>query len=371
MAESNLTPAETLKGILSESLLVSPLSVIITDHTQPDEPIIFVNQAFERLTGYRSDEVLGLNPRFLHGDEAEQPALESIRRSLYEERDCVAVLRDYRKDKTPVWVEVQISPVRNVEGKITHFIGFQRDISAYIELEEQRDAFVASLVHDIKSPLTGAERIFELILDGQLGSKLDSTLENAIQQLQQSNKRILSMLMNVLEEYRHFGSAQLLHLEELDLTQLVSNCVTEIIPLARANKVNLKTTLGSSEIVCVCDRQSICRLVINLLDNAVKFNRDGGVVDISLATSNGTVIITISDNGNGIPSSEMSGLFTKFTRGRTDRYKPGCGLGLYICRKIVDSHNGRIACSSEVGKGTKFTVAIPRQRDLPTEELVG
>jgi PAS domain S-box-containing protein len=370
MAESNLPPAEALKEILSESLLVSPLSVIITDHTQPDEPIIFVNHAFEKLTGYRSDEVLGLNPRFLHGEDAEQPALESIRRSLYEERDCVAVLRDYRKDKTPIWVEVQISPLRNMEGKITHFIGFQRDISAYIELEEQRDAFVASLVHDIKSPLTGAARMFELILNGQLG-KLESGLENAIQQLQQSNQRILSMLMNVLEEYRHFGSAQLLHLEEVDLTQLVSNCVTEIIPLARANKVNLKTTLGCSEIDCVCDRQSIYRLVINLLDNAVKFNSDGGVVDISLATSNGTVIITVSDTGDGIPSSEMSGLFTKFTRGRTERYKPGSGLGLYICRKIVDSHNGRIACSSEVGKGTKFTVAIPRQPDLPIEELVG
>lgn len=371
MAESHLPLAETLKGILSESLLACPLSAIITDHTQPDEPIIFVNEAFEKLTGYRSDEVLGLNPRFLHGVEADQPGLETICQSLYEGRDCVAIIRDYRKDKTPVWVEVHISPVRNREGGITHFIGFQRDISAYMELEEQRDAFIASLVHDIKSPLVSAERLFELILDGKLSSNLDSALESAIQQLQQSNKRILSLLMNVLEEYRHLSSTQLLHLEPVDLTQLVSDCVTEITPLARANKVKLISNLEGNQLDCVCDRQSICRLVINLLDNAVKFQREGGVVDISVATSDGTVIITVSDNGIGIPRSEMNGLFTKFTRGRTERYKPGCGLGLYICRKIVDSHHGWIACSSEPGKGTKFTVTIPRQANQPTEELVG
>lgn len=109
--------------------------VIITDALRADRPIVYVNPAFERLTGYRAAEVLGKNCRILQGDDREQPERARLRRAVADELPCTVVLRNYRKDGSLFWNELSIAPFRDETGAVTHYIGVQRDVTARVRLE--------------------------------------------------------------------------------------------------------------------------------------------------------------------------------------------------------------------------------------------
>ena len=123
-------PAEEILDAVSSSIVVS-------DPNSPDNPITYVNPAFEKTTGYSAGEVIGHNCRFLQGPSTEQPLLEELRQALAEGREWSGVLRNYRKSGEPFWNEVSIFPARDSEGKLTHFVGVQSDVSERIEAEER------------------------------------------------------------------------------------------------------------------------------------------------------------------------------------------------------------------------------------------
>jgi len=116
-------------SLFNQAIFTCRNGVIITDATQPNNPIIYVNQAFEKITGYSASEVFGKNCRFLQGEDRDQPNLDIIRNALKNEKDCLVIMRNYRKDGTLFWNEVSISPVRDAGGNITHYIGIQTDIT--------------------------------------------------------------------------------------------------------------------------------------------------------------------------------------------------------------------------------------------------
>ena len=122
--------------------------ILITDPNQPDNPIVYANPGFERLTGYSAEEAIGRNCRFLQGADRDQPVLDEIRAALREERECRVVVRNYRKDGTLFWQALSISPVRDEDGRLTHFVGVQDDITER-KMAEEKLAYQA--LHD---PLT-------------------------------------------------------------------------------------------------------------------------------------------------------------------------------------------------------------------------
>ncbi|MCA9913731.1 MAG: PAS domain S-box protein, partial [Anaerolineae bacterium] len=114
----------------------SPSGMILVDAQKPDQPIISVNDAFERTTGYIAEEVVGRNCRFLQGDDTDQPELTILREALKKQRECVVTLRNYRKDGSMFWNELRLAPIRNRRGVITHFIGIQNDVTERKQMEE-------------------------------------------------------------------------------------------------------------------------------------------------------------------------------------------------------------------------------------------
>jgi PAS domain S-box-containing protein len=104
--------------------------IVISDANQPGNPLIYVNDGFARLTGYSRGEALGRNCHFLQGQDTDPAALEQIRVSLRERRDCLVELLNYRKDGTPFWNRLSITPLQDVQGRLTHFVGVQSDITA-------------------------------------------------------------------------------------------------------------------------------------------------------------------------------------------------------------------------------------------------
>jgi diguanylate cyclase (GGDEF)-like protein/PAS domain S-box-containing protein len=134
--------------VLERAVESTRTGVLITDANQPDNPIVYANPAFERITGYSTEEVLGRNCRFLQRHDSDQPALEEVREAIREGRECRVVVRNYRKNGALFWQELSISPVRDDHGRITHFVGIQDDVTDR-KLAEERLAHQA--VHD---PLT-------------------------------------------------------------------------------------------------------------------------------------------------------------------------------------------------------------------------
>ncbi len=128
--------SEELRRLLDRAVAASSNGVLITDPNLPDNPIVYVNPAFEKTTGYPMEEVIGRNCRFLQGEDHAQPALEELRAAIREERECRAVLKNYRKDGTPFWNELYVAPVHDEEGRLVNFVGVQNDVTESKRTEE-------------------------------------------------------------------------------------------------------------------------------------------------------------------------------------------------------------------------------------------
>src|SRR5918999_322381 len=131
-----LSAPDEMRRLLDRAVAASANGIVITDPKLPDNPIVYVNPAFERISGYGAEEIMGRNCRFLQGDERDQPALEELRTALREEREGRVVLRNYRKDGEPFWNELYVSPVHDDEGRLTNFVGVQNDITERRRIEE-------------------------------------------------------------------------------------------------------------------------------------------------------------------------------------------------------------------------------------------
>jgi PAS domain S-box-containing protein len=152
--------------ILERAISASRNGIIITDPTQSDNPIVYVNPGFERMTGYSADEVIGRNSRLLQGIETGQPALDPLRRAFREGGDCTVTLRNYRKDGSLFWNELSISPVFDAEGHITYYVGIQTDVTERKRTEEalklqfQRALLLKQITQEIRQSLE-TQQIFQ------------------------------------------------------------------------------------------------------------------------------------------------------------------------------------------------------------------
>ncbi|WP_293330356.1 PAS domain S-box protein [Microcoleus sp. CAWBG58] len=163
--------AEEMLWLYDRAMAATSTGVTISDATNPEHPIIYCNPAFESMTGYRREEIIGKNCRFLQGSDTDSEALEIIRQALTTESECQVILKNYRKDRTVFWNSLSISPVRDKTGKLTHFIGVQRDITDRKQAEESLR----------KSEAQSREQ------SAQLAAALDE-LKNTHSQLVQSEK---------------------------------------------------------------------------------------------------------------------------------------------------------------------------------------
>ncbi|AYL97603.1 PAS domain-containing protein [Mucilaginibacter celer] len=148
-------------SILAEAVNASSNSVIITDHSKPDDPIIFCNPAFERLTGYTKDEVIGRNCRFLQGPDRSQSALSLVREAISESKNCTVVLKNYRKDGVSFLNELSLSPIFDNDGKLLHLVGIQREVPSRFDgsLYGQR----SRISHEWRTPLTTIKGTLQIL----------------------------------------------------------------------------------------------------------------------------------------------------------------------------------------------------------------
>lgn len=238
-----------------------------------------------------------------------------------------------------------------------------RTISYAIERAKiiaEREDFVATLTHDLKGPLQGANRILGLLVKGDLGP-LNADQSELLSRLAQSNDTLLEMISNLLEVYRYDKDLHTISFQHTNLVKLVQRCMDEVSHLAHDRSIEIKREIFDGEDISImADAGSIARVVRNLLDNALKFTPKGGQVVIKLAKEDEKVKLAVTDTGPGIAEEDRRFLFERFYRGSTGRgYSRSTGLGLYLCKQIVQHHNGTITCAVAGGSGSSFVLEFP------------
>lgn len=230
--------------------------------------------------------------------------------------------------------------------------------SKRLAILEQHEEFMATLTHDLKNPLIGANRILELMAEEVMGV-VTSEQSDLLLGLRDNNKLLLSMIQNLIEVYRFEKDVNAVFLENTDLLRIIESCVDDIAPIAKNRDIKVNKVFPQNLKEVMADASAIRRVVQNLLDNALKFTPSGGQITLAVRPTNGMVELEIEDTGPGMSTEEQSKLFQRFSQGRVGKkYTPGTGLGLYLCKKIVDAHNGAISCSSQLGVGTKFAFRL-------------
>lgn len=227
------------------------------------------------------------------------------------------------------------------------------------DLNKQKDAFLAVLTHDMRSPLTNIHGYASLLRDHpQLPTEQRSHMAQVILR---NERALLEIVNNILDiEHLESGMPVLLERQNFDLVELVSELVVSSAAPAQEKKIDLVHEADATPIFVHADKQKVARILQNLLSNAIKYTPETGSVAVR-ATMNGQFVkIEVEDTGYGIPAEELPHIFNRYSRVAKHRNKAvGTGLGLAIVKSLVEAHEGHIDVESEEGAGSKFTVSLP------------
>jgi len=429
--------AEEMLWLYDRAIAATSTGVTISDATHPEHPIIYCNPAFESMTGYRREEILGKNCQFLQGSDTDPVAVEIIRKALQTKSECKVILKNYRKDGTTFWNCFSISPVRDRTGKLTHFIGVQRDITQSKQAEEalhnseaqsrEQAAQLAAALEELKathSQLVQSEKMSSLglliagvaheinnpvsFIHGNLAHLKNYTQDlfhhlelyehhypNPVEEIQQEREdndleflaedlpRILSSMSvgvdricQIVQSLRNFSRHDDSQMKPVNLHEGIDSTLLILNHRLKGNgekpQIQIVKEYGNLPPV-ECFAGPINQVFMNILSNAIDALEDAKSkqtgqempesprqVRISTQVVGKFVEIKISDNGPGITEEVKQRIFDTFFT--TKPIGKGTGMGLSISYQIiVERHKGELYCTSELGKGTEFTIRIPLQ----------
>jgi signal transduction histidine kinase/CheY-like chemotaxis protein len=236
------------------------------------------------------------------------------------------------------------------------------------ELEKLKADFTAMIVHDLRAPLTAIMSSAAIIEDGLVGPVTDEQ-KNWLLKITTGSRSLLNLINDFLDLSKiEAGRLELIR-AEVDLEQLIQANLDDYTVLTREKKISLSARIEQPLSPITADAGRLGQVFTNLISNAIKFTGEGGTIELGAAQNDGETTVWVKDSGVGIPAHEIGDLFEKYRQtqsGKTSEHK-GTGLGLVICKMIVESHGGKIWAESQEGKGTTFFFTLPATREIPVE----
>jgi PAS domain S-box-containing protein len=364
--------AEASLRLRTRALEAISHGLLITNATQPDNPVIYVNPGFERITGYPPAEVLGRNCRFLQGPETAPDAVARVREAIAGGRAITLELLNYRRDGTPFWNLLSITPVPDERGRVTHFVGIVNDVTAPRMLADQMEKserlqavgrLAGGIAHDFNNTLGVILGHGELAL-----RKLppDAPARRHVEEIEQAAQRAATSTRHLLA----YGQRQILSPEILD-PNLVVGSVVPMLKRVLGEDVELETALGVVSPIRA-DVGQLERALTTLALRAREAMPHGGRLRIETGQCRleeadprrepnvppGTFVsLRVADDGPPIAPDRLAHVFEPFYFGTTDRLE--AGLGLAMVHGLVHQSGGQVLATSAPGAGTTFELLLP------------
>ncbi len=360
---------------LSRAVDQNPSMVIITNACGQIE---YVNQAFEQITGYDLEEVRGLTPKVLKSPNTPAALHEDMWRAIVEGREWRGEMEDRAKDGRAFWVQASISPVRDDEGQITHYVSLEQDISAR-KLAEQHMAearrqaemanrakteLLANMSHELRTPLNAIIGFSSTMQQGVFGPLGHAKYQEYAGDIHASGEHLLALINDILDVSAIEAGKLTLHEDEVSLRELILSSERLVEPRADKGKVVLYCQ-PVDDIRLTADPRRMKQVLLNLLSNAVKFTPEGGRVTVAAGLlDDGRLQLEVRDTGIGMDADGLIKAMQPFGQvdSRLQRKFEGTGLGLPLTQALVEAHGGQLALDSTPGQGTTARVILPANR---------
>ncbi|MFC6999946.1 PAS domain-containing sensor histidine kinase [Rufibacter roseus] len=345
-------------------------SIIIMDAQRRVE---WVNEGFSRMTGYTLEEVAGRNPReFLPGPDTDQVELQRVSQKIAEVVPFNSNFISYRKSGEPFWLAMDVSPVRDAAGSITHFIAIQKDITFRKEAEANQEKMSQTLYrqnkdleqftyivsHNLRAPVANLMGLTDLVGSIDPYSKQFSV---AVSNLRQSAHRLDTVLKDLNTILSIRDSKGHMEREEVDVHLKIEQVLTSL--QERLEACGGKMTVDLEEGLCLWGSKAyLYSIFYNLLSNAIKFRSRKRPLQVQIkakSDAEGGATITFSDNGSGFDTEKAKyrvfGLYQRF-----HHEVEGRGIGLYLVKAHIEAMGGQIEVTSVVGEGTTFQIFLSK-----------
>ncbi len=314
-----------------------------------------VNPACENLIGLVNSKIVNSSiDDFLFSGKT------FISKELHKLDESELLLRDFHVKNHPgsLVIPVEISFARiNPDDEYKRFVGVIRDVTEQKKSDKLRDDFIATLTHDLRTPLLAAIQTLKFFLDGALG-ELDEKQKLLLSTMQKSNEDLLGLVNALLEVYKYDAEKLTLAKTNFNIYNLTEQVYSELKPLADKKNIEFVIECSDQSMTINADRSEIRRVICNLCGNAINYTQESGKVVITIKNEGRDLIFSVSDNGSGIPQEDIPNMFQRFSQGTSKKRSTGTGLGLYLSRQIIESHGGKIWLESTLNKGSEFSFLL-------------
>jgi PAS domain S-box-containing protein len=359
---------------LSQAVEQSPVTIIITNTLGEIE---YVNPKFVETTGYTLEEVMSKNPRFLKTGHTSQREYKGLWQTISGGKEWHGEFYNKKKDGSFFWESASISPIKNAEGKITHFIALKEDITNRKNIEkelvkskeraEESDrlklVFLANMSHEIRTPMNGILGFTELLKAPHISGEEQ---QEYIRIIEKSGKRMLNIINDIISISKIESGQIEVSDNETNINEQLEYIHTFFKPEAKLKGIDLTLLklLPSENNYIKTDREKLYAILTNLVKNALKFTNKGSI-EIGCEKKGGYLEFFVKDTGLGIPKSQEKIIFERFRQANESisRTHEGSGLGLAISKAYVEILDGKIWVESLEGKGSTFYFTIPFHSD--------
>ena len=327
--------------------------------------ITMINDMAKRQLGVESDDALNQNILELLKIEDE-----------YELRDLITqspemMIYSQNVNGEYISLRVRFALIRRESGFISGLVAVLHDTTEQEKEERERRLFVSNVSHELRTPLTSVKSYLEALDEGAL---YEPVAPDFIKVSLNETNRMMRMVTDLLHLSRIDNATSHLDVELINFTAFITfilNRFDKIRAQDEEKKYEIVRDYPITSVWIEIDTDKMTQVIDNILNNAIKYSPDGGKITVSMKTTDDQMILSISDQGLGIPKEDLPKIFDRFYRvdKARSRAQGGTGLGLAIAKEIVKQHNGFIWAKSEYGKGSTFTIVLPYDRDAVKEEV--
>ncbi|MGH2416144.1 MAG: sensor histidine kinase, partial [Microcystaceae cyanobacterium] len=238
------------------------------------------------------------------------------------------------------------------------FFALMSDISDRKAIERMKDEFISVVSHELRTPLTSLHSALKILTTGRLGT-LSANGQQMLEIADENTERLVRLVNNVLDLQRIESGEVTMEKQACSAADLMIQAMEAMQPMAQQHGVMLSTQ--TVDIQIWADSDYIVQALTNLLSNAIKFSSPGGTVWLTVECFSAEALFQVRDRGQGVPADKLESIFERFQQvdSSDSRKKGGTGLGLTICRKIIEQHDGRIWAESTLGRGSTFFFTLP------------